>query len=290
MKFTTILGLASAITAVAATPHRHAFRHAEHHALNKRTATSVSVIPGPTVVVYVLNGKEISDSEAEEGIKDGSLVYVPEASSSVEGAEFYVKTSSTSSSSSSTTTSKSSTTTSSASSTKSTSSAVASSRAPVVGVADGSLPAPTGLNTPFPDKSIPCSTFPSEYGAIPVDYFGMGGWIGLQEVSLNALSVSNIVTGVSGSSCSEGWMCSYACPPGYQKSQWPTGQGATGQSIGGISCNNGVLTLTNPGLSSQLCIPGEGGVTVQNTLSQSVYICRTDYPGNTIDHIIKRHD
>jgi hypothetical protein len=58
-------------------------------------------------------------------------------------------------------------------------------------------------------------------------------------------------------------------------------QGATGQSIGGLLCQNGKLHLTNAGLSSNLCIPGAQEVTVlvQNTMNQQAAVCRTDYPG-----------
>ncbi|KAL2051362.1 hypothetical protein ABVK25_008414 [Lepraria finkii] len=77
-----------------------------------------------------------------------------------------------------------------------------------------------------------------------------------------------------------GAMCSYACPPGCQKSQWPSAQDATGQSVVGISCNlDGKLALTTPGLSKNLCIPGTGMVTVQNKMSNNAATCRADYPG-----------
>jgi hypothetical protein len=90
--------------------------------------------------------------------------------------------------------------------------------------------------------------------------------------------VSDIVTAVTGDECHSGAMCSYACPPGYQKSQWPDTQGATGQSVGGLECKGGKLYLTNPG-HKQLCIEGVGGVHVKNQMSSDVAVCRTDYPG-----------
>ncbi|KAI9845465.1 MAG: hypothetical protein M1830_007539 [Pleopsidium flavum] len=73
-------------------------------------------------------------------------------------------------------------------------------------------------------------------------------------------------------------MCSYACPAGYQKSQWPSAQGVNGDSVGGISCSGGKLHLTNPHFE-QLCIKGTGIVNVENKLGSNVAICRTDYPG-----------
>ena len=112
-----------------------------------------------------------------------------------------------------------------------------------------------------------------------IDYLNLGGWIGLQAVTISGNSVSNIVTGTAGQTCTEGMMCSYACPPGWQKTQWPSTQGATGQSVGGLSCTGGMLHLTNPGLSNSLCMQGTGGVQAQNNAGSVVSICRTDYPG-----------
>ncbi len=138
-----------------------------------------------------------------------------------------------------------------------------------------------GLELEFPDGEIDCSTFPSEYGPIEVEWANLGGWAGIQYVTVEGNLVTHIVTAVAGGKgCIPGAMCSYACPPGYQKSQWPSMQGATGQSIGGIKCNaNGKLSLTNPDLSKTLCIKGTGATHVQNKLSSNAAICRTDYPG-----------
>ncbi|RMZ86871.1 hypothetical protein DV736_g5909, partial [Chaetothyriales sp. CBS 134916] len=132
---------------------------------------------------------------------------------------------------------------------------------------------------------LDCDTFPSEYGPIALDYLGLGGWAGIQSVTWGADAITDIVTGVSGNTCQEGDMCSYACPPGYQKSQWPSTQGATGQSVGGIQCSGGKLRLTNSALSSSLCIPGVGGVTATNNADEVVAICRTDYPGTESETI-----
>ena len=137
----------------------------------------------------------------------------------------------------------------------------------------------SGLTRTFPSGELDCSTFPSDYGAIAIDYLQMGGWSGLQNVTISGDKVSDIVTGVRGDTCTEGFMCSYACPPGHQKSQWPSVQGMTGQSVGGLSCSGGKLHLTNPELSTSLCIPGTGGVQITNNAGSVVSICRTDYPG-----------
>lgn len=153
-----------------------------------------------------------------------------------------------------------------------------------------SAPAPSlpnggnGLNAPFPDNQVDCSSFPEQYGAMKLDYLPFGGYSGLQQVQQNFVlfessSVSHIVTTDAGQNCTAGTMCSYACPPGYQKSQWPAAQGSTGQSVGGLFCNaNGKLQLTRPEVKT-LCIPGAGGVSVKNDLDEIVSTCRTDYPG-----------
>ena len=110
---------------------------------------------------------------------------------------------------------------------------------------------------------------------------GIGGWAGIQYVTIEGDHVVNIDTAIpGGKNCTAGAMCSYACPPGYQKSQWPSTQGSTGQSVGGLKCDeNGKLCKTNPELSEYLCIKGTGATTVQNTMSKNAAICRTDYPG-----------
>ena len=148
-----------------------------------------------------------------------------------------------------------------------------------------SIPGGQGLDAEFPDGEIDCTTFPSDYGPIEVEWANLGGWSGIQYVTIEGDTVTEIITGVpGGDGCKPGAMCSYACPPGYQKSQWPSVQGSTGQSVGGLSCNsNSKLTLTNPGLSKTLCIQGTGAVTVQNKLSNNAAICRTDYPGMSFD-------
>ena len=142
-------------------------------------------------------------------------------------------------------------------------------------------PGGQGLDAEFPDGELDCTTFPSEYGPIEVEWANIGGWSGIQYITIEGNTVTHIDTAVpGGEGCKPGAMCSYACPPGYQKSQWPSAQGATGQSVGGLSCNSdGKLALTNPGLSKKLCIPGTGAVTVQNKMSNNAAICRTDYPG-----------
>ena len=146
----------------------------------------------------------------------------------------------------------------------------------------GTGPAITGLDREFPNGEIDCTDFPSEYGPIYLGWVGLNGWSGIQYPAFRGDEVTDIVTAIpGGKGCIPGAMCSYACPPGYQKSQWPSTQGSTGQSVGGLSCNsNGKLALTNAALSNKLCIAGTGAVLVENKLSTNAAICRTDYPGS----------
>ncbi|KAJ2970625.1 hypothetical protein NQ176_g8097 [Zarea fungicola] len=94
------------------------------------------------------------------------------------------------------------------------------------------------------------------------------------------LSISNIIAGVAGQTPKGPAYYSYSCQPGMKKSQYPAAQGAVGQSVGGLLCNSdGYLELARPSIK-QLCIPGEGGVYIQNDLSQGVATCGTCYPGD----------
>ncbi|KAG6034089.1 hypothetical protein E4U41_006687 [Claviceps citrina] len=140
-----------------------------------------------------------------------------------------------------------------------------------------------GIDAEFPSGQIKCSDFPCGYGAVSLDWLHFGGYSGLQRVpgfSRAALSISNIITGIKGDVCTPDTMCSYACPLGYQKTQWPTAQGSTKQSIGGLYCNkDGYLELTRPS-EPTLCKRGAGGVYIKNDLDEVVSACRTDYPGS----------
>ena len=288
---TAILALAAA-GSVSAGGHRH--RHHHHHAKRDPLATKVVTVPGPTVIEYELDGEVITKEEACKGIKEGILEWAddeghPNACApepSRDGGQFFEKPSTTSTPAPSTTHVEVPTPT----------------PEPVKPTPkpqpkpkpeekpeepkedddpDTDLPGDSGegLDREFPDGEISCSDFPDEYGPLNLDYLGMGGWSGIQYVTLSGNAFSTIHTGIKGSDCRDGAMCSYACPPGYQKSQWPEAQGANGESVGGLSCRNGKLHLTNPSLSKKLCIPGTGGIFVENKLSEVVSVCRTDYPG-----------
>jgi SUN family beta-glucosidase len=292
-----ILGTTAIVSA--AQNHRHAHRHADKHLGSpveiRAPDVVTTVVAGPTETIYELNGKQLDAAAVAQGLADGYYILVPDSttpsasststsssSSSSEAAEFFQEP--TTSSSAPTSTSAppppppppSSTTPAAAPSSSSSPAASSSS--------SSSSPGGTGLNSEFPSGTIPCSTFPSAYGAVAADWLGLGGYIGIQNVpdySPGDASISYISTAVVGSNslCTSGSFCSYACPPGYQKSQWPAAQGSTGQSIGGLYCNaNGMLELSRPSVP-QLCITGTGQVLVQNNLDAVVSICRTDYPG-----------
>ncbi|KAL3961604.1 hypothetical protein ACCO45_003127 [Purpureocillium lilacinum] len=141
----------------------------------------------------------------------------------------------------------------------------------------------TGLTAEFPSGTIKCSHFPSDYGAVGLDWLKTGLWSGLQHCPghnpIEDTAISFIETLVAGDTCKPETYCSYACPPGWEKSQWPKTQGATGQSVGGLWCNkSGFLELSRPSVKT-LCQKGAGGITIKNDLSEVVSTCRTDYSG-----------
>ena len=69
----TIALLAAAISLTSATPHaNHAHKHLH---IPKRDATDVAIVPGPTIIAYVLNGSPISEEDVQQGIANGTLVW-----------------------------------------------------------------------------------------------------------------------------------------------------------------------------------------------------------------------
>lgn len=139
-----------------------------------------------------------------------------------------------------------------------------------------------GIDAELPDGELNCSDFPDQYGAMSIHWLDLDGWSGIQKPNSFTGGFGDIETVKSGG-CTEGAYCSYACPMGYQKSQWPETQGSTGQSVGGLQCKNGKLWLTNKAMSTKLCMTGtqEVEVTVQNKMISCSAICRTDYPGKS---------
>ena len=280
MKVILIAYAAAFFGLVAAQPHGHSHRRDRGSKVDIRA--DPVVVDGPTETVYELNGKKVDQAEVEQGLRDGIYILLSEPEPEVKPQEFIEL--------------------------PKTQAPPPPPPAPTV-AAEVKKPEPTleakpepvkpqpkvepapqkaaapksggGSGSEFPSGKIDCSHFPSDYGAMEVDWLKMGGWIGLQKTPgyTPGVSISTIHTGVAGEKCEPGTFCSYSCAPGYQKSQWPTTQGATGQSVGGLYCNsNGKLELTNPDYNT-LCIQGTGEVRVKNKLNKNVPICRTDYPG-----------
>lgn len=120
----------------------------------------------------------------------------------------------------------------------------------------------------FTDGTIPCSEFPSVEGIVAVDWVGLGGW-----ASVMALD------GSTSESCTDGFYCSYACEAGKSKTQWPSNQPSDGRSVGGLLCKDGYLYRSNTDYDD-LCKSDESTGFVVSKLSDSVALCRTDYPGS----------
>jgi hypothetical protein len=307
-----LLGAAVAVTSAQPQHGHHKRFHHQKRDPVPNAAPDYADLPGPVQVVYVLNGKPIPEDEVQQGIQNGTLIVATDGEiSSAPGtgnndnnappaappaAPAYAPPSTSSAPQPSSTSAyvppPPLTTTAVASSSQApppptTTTAAAPPPSHSGGSSSGTGNGATGVDTDFPDGELSCDTFPSDYGAVPVEWLGLDGWTGVQCPESTDGGYGNIRTVSSGGKCEEGAFCSYACPAGYQKSQWPTTQGSTGQSIGGIQCKNGKLHLTNPDLSSKLCMKGSDKVQVlvQNTLSQNVAVCRTDYPGTESETI-----
>lgn len=269
--------LSAAVALSAAQPaHQH---HGHHQHLHKEKRNPVAypeadyvTVPGPTKVLYVLNGQPIEEDEVQEGIRNGTLVF-SEGGLTNAAPPAYAPAP-----------------LSSAPPPPPPAPKPTEQAKPSPEPKPEPAPAPpsygggsSGVDAEFPDGKLSCDTFPSDYGAVPVEWVGLGGWTGVQcpGSGSSGTGIDNIRTVTSGGNCEEGAYCSYACPAGYQKSQWPTTQGATGQSVGGILCKDGKLHLTNPGMSNKLCMKGSDKVQilVKNKLDKNVAVCRTDYPG-----------
>lgn len=271
--------VASLVAGVIAEPHNHGHNHQHLHRRSKQQNEQLEkrdkevvyvkeVVEGPTVTEYVLGGKPIDQQTAEDGIKKGLYVVKgkstpsfsappPSYSTSLaspDGGQFFEANKNAPTSSSS---------------------------APAEPSKPAGPPKGQGLDSDFPSGKVPCSAVPEDYGAIPIPWANDKGWTTLMKVGQFAKGMMfDNIEQPKGTGCTPGCMCSYACPPGYQKTQWPEEQGATGQSVGGLYCNSeGFLELTRPS-HTKLCEQGAGGVFVRNELSKNAAICRTDYPGN----------
>ena len=290
MRYTIKYTLAATLVAgVAAHQHGHQHFHVRKEAspVEQRDEPDAvtKYVPAAVETVYELNGEILKADEAKEGLDLGDYVVVGETAPTVAppppppapkpttssvadlkmGAKFIEKSTSSPPPPAPTTTS-----------------SPPPEPKPTAPAEDNDNTGGEGVDTPFPSGKVKCSEFPSKYGAVALDWLDLGGWAGLQFVpdfTKSSLSISSIITGIAGETCTEGCMCSYACPPGYQKTQWPKAQGSTKQSVGGLYCNNdGYLELTRPEFDT-ICEAGVGGVSIQNDLDEVVSTCRTDYPG-----------
>lgn len=294
MKFSTIT-LLGAATVAAAQHHNHHRHHARHGSpLDARAPAVVETVVGPVVTVYELNGEKVSWDEVNQGLKDGKYVLVGEKITSVksappsttttkakptpeQGAKLYEKPKSKSTTTTTTTPPPPpSTTTTQAPPPPTTTTSAAPEP-----TQQEETPGGNGVDSEFPSGKISCDKFPSDYGPIKVDWTNKGGWTGIQNVPGFNFGIDSVISYISGGSgCTPGSFCSYACPAGYQKSQWPAAQGSTAQSIGGLYCNkDGMLELSRPD-EKKLCISGVGGIKVVNKLGSNAAVCRTDYPGD----------
>ncbi|KAE9381691.1 glycoside hydrolase family 132 protein [Stipitochalara longipes BDJ] len=290
MKFSQIALLGTASLALAE-HHNHAHHHARRGSPVKgRDVVTVTSVDPATVTVYELNGEFLDWAVVEAGLKSGIYVLMGDAISTVIPATTSTPTPTPSSSAAifiqetSTSTTPTSTYVAPPPTTTSTTAPAATTKASSSsGSSSGSWP-------DFVDGKTKCSDFPSDFGPVPADWLNLGGYTGVQTVESGfelavSAAISFISTGLAGSGCVENSFCSYGCPAGYQKSQWPAAQGSTGQSVGGLFCgNDGYLYLSRPDYP-QLCTPGVGNVFVKNTLSKNVAICRTDYPGTESETI-----
>ena len=315
-----IVAIALGAGLVAASPRIHAHHAHQHH---QRAPAPVAQQGGPaaTVTVYELDGKQVSQAQVEQGLQNGTLVMAEgggiQSASSPVPATWTAAPAAYSSATSTSAVSVSIQAIAPSSysppnvpppapaspqpnqqspAPQPPANAGSSQQAPPPSSGSGSSFSPKlqGIETDFPDGTIDCHTFPSDYGAVHLDWLNLGGWSGIQKPGSNSGGgYANIETVPGGSCpdgnyCSEGSFCSYACPAGYQKSQWPSIQGATGQSVGGIQCLNGKLHLTNKAMSSKLCMTGatQVPISVQNKMQNNSAVCRTDYPGKLTSSLI----
>ena len=305
MKSSDILAvLAATLSVVEAHSHEHGRRHT-----HGRKARAVDVVNVPeTVVTYELDGKTISKEDVCKGIADGTLIWPPGADRSVDCAAKPASSSSVAEVAAPTPKSKAKAGAellekpieSEPSSSSSSEAAAPTPAKPksksksdlATGVISGltgyaaKIASNPNTDKEFEDGVVDCGDFPEAYGAIPIDWVHLDGYSGIQYVTIEGEYATDVDTAIAGDKCEEKndgrtTFCSYSCPPGYQKSQWPSEQGPEGKalSIGGLKCENGKLHLTNPTLSKKLCIKGNEKVKVKNEMSGNSPICRTDYPG-----------
>jgi SUN family beta-glucosidase len=282
MKFSRFALLGTASLALAQ-HHNHAHRHPLKRGspVERRDTVTVVASEAAVVTVYDLDGMQLPWAVVEAGLEAGIYVLMGDAISTVVPAASSTPTATPSPSSSAAIFFQEESSTTAPTTTQAPTTTAAP--APAATTASSSTSG-SGSWPDFVSGKTKCGDFPSAFGPVAADWLNLGGYTGLQTVNSDftlgvSAAISSISTGVSGDTCSSGTFCSYACPPGYQKSQWPAAQGSTGQSVGGLWCgSDGYLYLSREAYP-QLCTAGVGNVFVKNTLSSNVPICRTDYPG-----------
>ncbi|KAK6842199.1 SUN-domain-containing protein [Apiospora arundinis] len=267
---TTIINLALAATLASAQPHNHG--HGRFHQKrgvaspveNVKRADVVTTVVAATETAYVMGNKVVTPEEAKAGIDKGLFIVVGESTPTFTPPPPPSPTPTTSEKKMAAMFIQKETTTSSPSPVPTTTSAAAPPAKSSTSSFSGT--GGSGLNAEFPDGKLPCE-WESGFTAVQkVPTFQVG------------MKIANIITAIKGEGCEDDAFCSYACPAGYVKTQWPEEQGLTGQSVGGLHCLNGKLHLTRPEKKT-LCEENAGGLTIKNSLKKGVATCRTDYPG-----------
>jgi len=305
-----LLGLALPVAITAAHPgglKNHAHRHV-HEKRKPVPSTGQAVdVPGPAVVLFEFQGQQISEKDVCLGISNGTLNWAPGTVDAPNCAAYGITIPAATASATPINdnamvaphhASIGQTTAEAQVVAKTTQAPVASEassqpsgQASAIDSVDFAgltgynlqIASNSNVTKPFPDGQLSCNTFPSTYGAIPVNWVNNGGWTAVQHATISGGHVTYITTSNTCTPPTDGTttLCSYACPPSYQKAQWPSTQGPPGnaQTVGGLMCgSDGKLHLTNSG-SKYLCMQGTNNVFVQNKMSAGSSVCRTDYPG-----------
>jgi hypothetical protein len=315
MRLRNIAILAAVAVITTAKPHPLVHRHAHAHAVAQRDSRPDNVIYAPvateTKFVYMLDNHYISEDEVRQGIANGTLEWGDDGVLSTSSAMPIALATSPPNSGHTAQPAEGTPDPSSSSVTPSMPPAPPSEApssvatpSPSPGSGPAQQPADTSSESwanlidqdgncatcdkEFPNGTIPCSEFPYGYGALPLGNEGLGGWSGIQDPQYRGVDgfddITTVVKGScsDGSCCTAGSFCSYGCPNPYLKNSFPKKQGRTGQSVGGLYCNNnGYLEMADGSIGKTLCGQSSKSVTVkvQNRLKKSVSICRTDYPG-----------
>lgn len=303
MKLPYLFVLTAVAAVAAATPHLHGHRHG--HELVKRGAGPDNVVYAPvaveTLIVYMLEGHMISEDEVRQGIANGTLMWGDDGILSSSSVSVTLATPAPAPPQH-----------------DQNSDAPTNSQGPALPVQQSSeqSASPTGsppfqqssgnwadlvdkdgycasCDKEFPNGKLPCSQFPLGYGALPLSHEGLGGWSGIQDPQYRGGDGFDDITTIpkgscsDGSCCDPGSFCSYGCPNPYLKLSFPKKQGRTGQSVGGLYCNDqGFLEMANGSIGKTLCGYGSRNMTVRvhNRLAKAVSICRTDYPGKFMNY------